>query len=44
MGEDFVLNYGSVVVDKDVFDSESRDFGQKDAAEGVGEGGVDTNK
>lgn len=44
MGEDFVLDDGGVVVDEDVFDGEGGDFGQKNAAEGVGEGGVDTDK
>lgn len=44
MGENFVLDDGGVVVDEDVFDSEGRDFGEEDAAEGVGDGGVNIDE
>lgn len=44
VGEDFVLDYGGVVVDEDVFDGEGGDFGEQDAAEGVGDGGVEAGE
>jgi hypothetical protein len=37
VGEHFVLDDGRVLVDEDVFDGERRDFGEEDAAEGVGD-------
>ena len=40
-GEHFVLDYGGVVVDEDVFDCEGGNFGDEDSAEGVGYGGVE---
>ena len=39
-GEHFVLDYGGIVVDEDVFDCEGGDFGDEDPAEGIGYGGV----
>jgi hypothetical protein len=42
--EYFVLDYGGVLVDEDVFDGEGGDLGEENAAEGVGYGGVDTNE
>lgn len=44
MGEDFVLDDRSVVVDEDVFDGEGGDFGKQDAAKSVGDGSVDTDQ
>ena len=44
MGEDFVGHDGGVVVDVDVFDREGGDLGKEDAAEGVGDGGVDIDE
>lgn len=44
MGEDFILDDGGVVVDVDEFNGEGGDFGEEDAAEGVGEGSVDADK
>lgn len=32
------------MVDEDVFDGEGGDFGEEDAAEGVGDGGVDADE
>lgn len=43
MGQDFVLDYGGVILHEDELDGESRNFRDKDAAEGIGEGGVDTD-
>lgn len=37
VSEDFILNYGGVVVYENGFDGEGRDFGKKDATEGVGD-------
>ena len=44
VGEDFILDDGSVVVDKDVFNGKGGDFGNKDAAEGVCYRSVDANE
>ena len=44
MCEDFVGHDGGVVVDVDVFDGKGRDLGKEDAAEGVGDGGVDVDE
>ena len=44
MGEDFVGHDGGVVVDVDVFDGEGGDLGEEDAAEGVGDGGIDVDE
>lgn len=41
MREDFVLDDGGVVVHEDVFDGEGGNFGEENAAEGIGDGGVD---
>ena len=41
MREDFVLDYGGVVVHEDEFDGEGGDFGDEDSAEGVGKGCID---
>ena len=43
MGEHFVLDYGGVVVDEDLFDGEGRNLGEEDAAECIGYGSVDAN-
>ena len=44
MGEDFILDDGGVLVDEDVFNSEGGDLGEQDAAEGIGDGGVDADE
>jgi hypothetical protein len=44
MGEYFVLNDGGVIVDKDSLDRESRDVGDHDSPEGVGDRGVNANE
>jgi hypothetical protein len=44
MREHFVLDNGGVLVDEDVFDSESRDLGKENAAEGVGNRGVNAGE
>lgn len=44
MCEHFVLDDGGVLVDVDVFDGERRDLGEEDAAEGVGDAGVDADE
>lgn len=40
MRQDFILDYGGVGLDVDCFDGEGGDLGEKDAAEGVGNGGI----
>jgi hypothetical protein len=40
VGEHFVLDDGRVHVDEDIFDGEGGDFGEEDAAEGVGYAGI----
>jgi hypothetical protein len=42
--EDFVLDDGCVVIYVNVLDGESRYFCEKNATEGVGDCGVDTNE
>jgi hypothetical protein len=44
VGEYFVLDDGRVLVDEDVFDGERGDLGEEDAAEGVGDGGVEAGE
>jgi hypothetical protein len=44
MREHFVLDDGGVLVDEDVFDGESRDLGEENAAEGVGNRGVNAGE
>lgn len=44
VGEDLILDHGGVVVDVDGLDGEGGDLGDEDAAEGVGDGGVDANE
>lgn len=44
MAEHFVLDHGGVVVDPDVLDGDGRDLGDHDAAESVGDGGVDADQ
>ena len=44
MREDLILDHRGVVLDEDVLDGERRDLGEEDAAEGVGERGVDANE
>ena len=43
MGENLVVGYGGVIVYVDVFDGNSGDFGEQDAAKGICEGGVDAD-
>jgi hypothetical protein len=43
VGEDLVLDDRGVVLDVDVLNGEGGDFGEEDAAEGVGDGGVDAD-
>jgi hypothetical protein len=42
--EDLILDHRRVVLDKDVLNGERRDLGEEDAAEGVGERGVDADE
>lgn len=44
MGEDLILDDGGVVLYKDVFDGESWDLGDEDAAKGVCERGVEADE
>lgn len=44
VGEHFVLDDGGVVPDVDGLDGDGGDFGDEDAAEGVGDGGVDADE
>lgn len=44
MREDFILDYRGVVMYEDVFDGDGGDFGEEDTAEGVGDGGVDSDE
>lgn len=44
MGEHFVLDDGCVLGDEDIFDGEGGDFGEEDAAECVGDRGIDANE
>ena len=39
-----VLNYGGVVLDVDRLNGEGRHFGEQDATEGVGDGGINANE
>lgn len=44
VGEDLVLDDGGVVLYVDILYGDGRDLCDEDAAEGVGDGGVDTNE
>lgn len=44
MGEDFVLDYGGVVVHEDIFNGDSGDLSEKYASECVGDGGIDADE
>lgn len=44
MCQDLVLDDGGVLVDEHVFYGERGEFGEEDAAEGVGYGGVDADE
>lgn len=44
MCEDLVLDNGGIVMDKDIFNSDSRDFGKEDAAKSVRNGGVEADE
>jgi hypothetical protein len=44
VGKHFVLDNGGVLVDEDVFDGKSGDLSEEDAAEGIGDGGVDASE
>jgi hypothetical protein len=44
VGEHFVLNDGGVLEEVDLLDCESGYFGEKDTAEGIGDGGVNANE
>lgn len=44
MSQDFVLNYGGVIVHEDELDGKGRYFGNEDATECIGEGGINTDE
>lgn len=44
MGEYLVLHYRSILVDEDIFNGESGNFGEQDSAEGVGDAGVEADE
>ena len=44
MGENLVLDDGSVIIDIDIFNGKSRDFGQKNTAKGIGDGSINVDK
>jgi hypothetical protein len=44
VGEHFVLDNGGVLVDENVFNGQGRNFSEEDAAESIGDGGVDASK
>jgi hypothetical protein len=44
VGEHFVLDDGGVLMEVDFLNRESGYFGEKDTAEGIGDGGVDANE
>jgi hypothetical protein len=44
VGKHFVLDDGRVLVDEDIFYGKRGDFGEEDAAEGVGDGGVEAGE
>ena len=44
MGEDFICYDGGIVLYVDFFDCQGGDFGEEDAAEGVGDGGIDADE
>ena len=44
MGEDLVRDDRGVVVDVHFFDGEGGHFGEEDAAEGIGDGGIQADK
>lgn len=44
MSQDFILNHRCVIFNVDVFNGERRDLAEEDTAEGVGDGGVDTDE
>ena len=44
MSQNFVLDDGGVIVYKDGLDSKGRNFGNKDATECIGDGGVDADE
>ena len=44
MSEDFVLDNGGIVMYKDVFNCDSRNFGKENAAKSVCDGGVEADE
>jgi hypothetical protein len=44
VGEHFVLDDGSILVDEDIFDGECGYFREENAAKGVGDRGVDASE
>ena len=44
MCEHFILHERGIVEDEDLFDGERGDLGEEDAAEGIGDGGVNADE
>jgi len=44
LGQDIIVNDGGVIVYVDFLNCKCRNFGKEDTAEGVGKGGIETNK
>ena len=44
MCEEFVLDNGGIIQDKDIFNSDSRNFGKENAAKSVRDGGVEADE
>lgn len=44
MCEHLILNDGSIIIHKDEFDSDGRNFGNEDAAKCIGNGGVEPDE
>ena len=44
MCEDFVLNDGRIIPDKDIFNSDGGNFGKENAAKSIRDGGVEADE
>jgi len=44
VGKHFILDYGCVLSDEDIFYGERRDFGYEDSAKGIGDRSIKSNK
>ena len=44
MCENFVLNNGRIIPDKDIFNSDGGDFGKKNASKSIRDGGVEADE